>query len=53
MIGFLMIPQFSMIAFSAAIKSLRLATYLSGQELHRWQRVARRRKRQGGPIPRC
>jgi transcriptional regulator GlxA family with amidase domain len=32
MIGFLMIPQFSMIAFSAAIEPLRLANYLSGQE---------------------
>jgi transcriptional regulator GlxA family with amidase domain len=36
MIGFLMIPQFSMIAFSAAIEPLRLANYLSGQELYRW-----------------
>ena len=41
MIGFLMIPQFSMIAFSAAIEPLRLANYLSGQELYRWVLISR------------
>jgi transcriptional regulator GlxA family with amidase domain len=41
MIGFLMIPQFSMIAFSAAIEPLRLANYLTGQELYRWVLISR------------
>ena len=41
MIGFLMIPHFSMIAFSAAIEPLRLANYLSGQELYRWVLISR------------
>ena len=36
-----MIPQFSMIAFSAAIEPLRLANYLSGQELYRWVLISR------------
>src|SRR5690625_18301 len=35
-IGFLLLPRFSMIAFSAAIEALRQANRLSGRELYRW-----------------
>ncbi len=35
-IGFVLIPKFSMIAFSGAIESLRLANRTSGQELYRY-----------------
>ncbi|WP_207460728.1 GlxA family transcriptional regulator [Azospirillum sp. SYSU D00513] len=35
-IGFLLVPKFSMIAFTAAIEPLRLANHLSGKELYRW-----------------
>jgi AraC family transcriptional regulator, glycine betaine-responsive activator len=34
--GFLLIPQFSMIAFASAIEPLRLANHVSGKELYRW-----------------
>lgn len=35
-VGFLLVPDFSMIAFTAAVEPLRLANYLSGRELYRW-----------------
>jgi AraC family transcriptional regulator, glycine betaine-responsive activator len=39
--GFLLIPQFSMIAFAAAIEPLRLANHVSGQTLYRWVLLSR------------
>lgn len=36
-IGFLVIPQFSMIAFTAAVEPLRAANRLSGQTLYEWK----------------
>src|SRR5687768_1114128 len=35
-VGFLLVPQFSMIAFTAAVEPLRLANHISGQPLYRW-----------------
>lgn len=35
-VGFLLIPRFSMIAFTAALEPLRLANHISGRELYRW-----------------
>lgn len=35
-LGFLLLPRYSMIAFSSAIEPLRMANRLSGQELYRW-----------------
>ncbi len=35
-LGFLLLPQYSMIAFSSAIEPLRMANRLSGRELYRW-----------------
>ncbi|EWY42664.1 AraC family transcriptional regulator [Skermanella stibiiresistens SB22] len=35
-VGFLLIPQFSLIAFTAALEPLRLANHISGRELYRW-----------------
>jgi transcriptional regulator GlxA family with amidase domain len=40
-IGFLLIPQFSMIAFAAAVEPLRLANHVSGRELYRWMLISR------------
>jgi len=34
--GFLLVPQFTMLAFSCAIEPLRMANYLAGYELYRW-----------------
>ena len=39
--GFLLIPQFSMIAFAAAIEPLRLANRVSGKTLYRWVLLSR------------
>jgi transcriptional regulator GlxA family with amidase domain len=39
--GFLLIPQFSMIAFAAAIEPLRLANHVSGETLYRWVLLSR------------
>ena len=36
-IGFLLIPQFSMIAFVSALEPLRLANRASGRQLYRWR----------------
>ena len=35
-IGFYLVPQFTMLAFSSAIDVLRMANQLSGQTLYRW-----------------
>lgn len=40
-VGFLLIPQFSMIAFAAAIEPLRLANHVSGRALYRWVLLSR------------
>jgi len=40
-IGFLLVPQFSMMAFSAAVEPLRVANRLAGRELYRWEIVSR------------
>ncbi len=39
-IGFYLVPQFSMIAFSSAIEPLRMANQLSGQELYNWSMIS-------------
>src|SRR5258707_14098834 len=36
-IGFLLLPQFSMMAFVAAIEPLRVANRLAERELYRWE----------------
>ena len=43
---FLMIPDFSMIAFTSAIEPLRIANRLSGKRLYDWRLVSR----DGGPV---
>lgn len=40
-VGFLLIPQFSMIAFAAAIEPLRLANHVSGRVLYHWVLLSR------------
>ncbi len=35
-LGFLLLPRYSMIAFTSAIEPLRMANRLSGRELYRW-----------------
>ncbi|WP_321501740.1 GlxA family transcriptional regulator [Breoghania sp.] len=40
-IGFLLIPNFSMIAFASAIEPLRLANHLSGKPLYDWVLLSR------------
>ncbi len=39
-IGFYLVPQFSMIAFSSAIEPLRMANQLSGKELYNWSIIS-------------
>lgn len=41
-IGFLLLPEFSMVAFSAAIEPLRLANELSRRKLYSWSLIALR-----------
>ena len=38
-VGFLLIPNFSMIAFSTALEPLRMANRLSNRELYAWQTI--------------
>ena len=38
--GFLLVPNFSMIAFSSALEPLRMANYVSEQTLYRWQCIS-------------
>lgn len=39
-IGFYLVPQFSMIAFSSAIEPLRMANQLTGQEHYTWSLIS-------------
>lgn len=45
-IGFLFVPQFSMIAFTSAIEPLRLANRVSGKKLYEWRLFSV----DGGPV---
>ena len=36
-VAFILVPRFSMIAFSSAVEAMRLANRASGEELYRWQ----------------
>jgi len=36
-LGFLLVPQYSMIAFASAVEPLRMANHLLGREAYRWQ----------------
>ena len=36
-LGFLLVPRYSMIAFSSAIEPLRMANRLTGEELYQWK----------------
>ena len=40
-LGFLLVPQFSMLAFVSAIEPLRVANRLAGRDLYRWDIVSR------------
>ncbi|MBL9036687.1 MAG: AraC family transcriptional regulator, partial [Rhodospirillaceae bacterium] len=40
-IGFLIVPQFSMLAFVSAVEPLRVANRLAGRELYRWSVISR------------
>lgn len=46
-IGFVLLPRFSMIAFTAAVEALRQANRLSGRELYRWPIYSL----DGAPVP--
>ena len=39
-VGFYLLPQFSMLAFSSALEALRMANQLSGQILYRWSLIS-------------
>ena len=39
-IGFYLVPNFSLIAFSSAIEPLRMANQLTGQELYKWTLIS-------------
>lgn len=39
-IGFLLLPNFSMIAFTNAVEPLRMANYLSRKKLYRWSLIS-------------
>lgn len=39
--GFLLVPQFSMISFSALLEPLRIANWVAGRTLYRWQLFGR------------
>lgn len=45
-IGFLLLPEFSMMAFFAAVEPLRIANRCSGHELYRWRLYSA----DGGPV---
>jgi AraC family carnitine catabolism transcriptional activator len=45
-VGFLLVPQFSMISFVSALEPLRVANRLAQQKLYRWQIVSR----DGAPV---
>lgn len=39
--GFLLVPQFSMISFTALLEPLRVANWVAGRELYRWRLFSR------------
>ena len=39
-IGFLLVPEFSMLAFTSALEPLRMANQLSGEHLYEWVTIA-------------
>jgi len=39
-IGFYLVPQFSMLAFSSALEALRMANHNSGKTLYRWNLIS-------------
>jgi AraC family transcriptional regulator, glycine betaine-responsive activator len=39
-VGFYLVPQFSMIAFSSAIETLRMANQVSGETLYEWSLIS-------------
>lgn len=39
-IGFYLVPQFSLLAFSSALEPLRMANQLTGQSLYRWTLIS-------------
>ena len=45
--GFLLVPKFAMMAFTAAVEPLRAANLLSGKELYDWRVITR----DGRPMP--
>jgi transcriptional regulator GlxA family with amidase domain len=45
-IGFLLVPQLSLIAFTSAVEALRLANRAAGRELYAWQLISA----DGGPV---
>ena len=44
--AFVLVPNFSMIAFAAALEPLRIANRMADRELYRWHIVAKN----GGPV---
>jgi len=44
--GFLLLPKFSLLAFTSAVEPLRSANYLTGRPLYDWRLISR----DGGPI---
>lgn len=46
-IGFLLLPNFSLLAFSAMLDPLRMANWLSGAPLYEWVLISA----DGGPVP--
>ncbi len=40
-VGFLIVPQFSMLAFASAVEPLRVANRMAGRELYQWRVVSR------------
>ena len=46
MIGFLLVPEFSMIAFTTAVEPLRVANRMAGKELYGWPVISK----DGGPV---
>ncbi len=39
-LGFLLVPEFTLLAFSSAIEPLRMANHISGKELYRWSVIS-------------
>jgi AraC family carnitine catabolism transcriptional activator len=45
-VGFFLVPNFPMLAFSAAIEALRVANWVSGRNLYSWTLISE----DGGPV---